>query len=149
MWVTYVSIVSVFSSKLKDLHARNKCSLLLPILEYCCLNKFCNPCQSTLIASNEWYHNLAYPNSVNQNLWTLTPSIKWCTFIQLLEWTRCTSASSSGFPEKSGLKWDQFKCTIYCPSCWVVGVCVKGARLSCWCYCCWACCPVCAGARRG
>ena len=51
----------------------NNCSLVLPILEYCCLNKFCNPCQSTLIHSSDWYHNLASPYSVRQNLWILTP----------------------------------------------------------------------------
>ena len=32
-------------------------------------------------------------------------------------WSRCVSASSSGFPENSGLKWDQFKCTIGCAGC--------------------------------
>ena len=50
---------------------------MLPILEYCCLNKLCKPCQFTFMGSKEWYHNLASPNSVKQNLWTLTPSIKW------------------------------------------------------------------------
>ena len=40
MCVTYASIVSVFASKGKDHHAWNKCSLVLLILEYCCLNKF-------------------------------------------------------------------------------------------------------------
>ena len=117
MQVTYGSTVSVFSSKLKDLLAWNNCSLVLPILEYCCLNKFCNPCQSTLIGSNEWYNILASPNSVKQNLWTLTPSTKFCAFIQSLVQSRCAFVSSSGFPENSGLKWDQFKCTTCCPGC--------------------------------
>ena len=97
MWVTYASFVSVFSSKLKDLHTWNNCSLVLPILEYCCLNKFCNPCQSTFIDCSDWYHNLVSPNSVRQNLWTLTLSMKWCSFIQSLVWSRCPSAFSSGF----------------------------------------------------
>ena len=80
MQVTYVSIVSVFSMKLKDLHAWNNCSLLLHILEYCCLY-----------------------------LWTLALPTKWCAFIQLLVQSRCPSAS--------GLKLDQFTCTICCGAC--------------------------------
>ena len=117
MQVTYASMDSVFSWKLKDLHTWNNCSLVLPILEYCCQNKFCNPCQSTFIASNEWYHNLASLNRVMQNLWTSTPSTKWCAVILLLVQSRWASASSSGFPENSGLKWDQFRSTICCPCC--------------------------------
>ena len=116
MCVTYASMVSVFSSKLKDLHTWNNCSLVLPILEYCCLNKVCNPCQSVFIGSNDWYHSLASHNSVKQNLWTLTPSTKWCAVTQSLLWSRWASAYSAGFPQNSGLKWDQFKCTICCPS---------------------------------
>ena len=134
----YASTVSVFSSKLKDLHAWNNCSLVLPILEYCCLNKFCNPCQSTFIGSNEWYHNLMFPNSVKQNHWTLTPSTKWCAVIQSLVWSRWASAYSSGFPENSGLKWDQLKSTICFPCC--------AGGVGCSCCCCWACCPASAGA---
>ena len=107
-------MVSELSSKLKDLHAWNNCSHVLPTLEYHCLNRFCNSGQSTFIGSNEWYHSLASPNNVRQNLWTLTPSPKQCAFIQSFEWSRCTSASSSGFPENSGLKIDQFKCTTCC-----------------------------------
>ena len=133
-------MVSVFSSKLKDLQAWDSCSLVLPVLGYCCLNKFCNPYQSTFIGSNNWYHNLASPKSVEQNLWTLTPSTKWCAFIQSLVQSRCASASSSGFPENSGLKWDQFKCTICCSCC--------AGRA--WCsWCCGACCPTCTGAGGG
>ena len=121
---TYASMVSVFSSKLKDLHAWNNCSLVFPILENCCLNKFCTSCQSTFIGSNDWYHNLTSANNVRQNLWTFTPLTKWCAFIQSFEQSRCASASSSGFSENFGLKFDQFKCTTYC-CCWswvVVGV---------------------------
>ena len=84
---------------------------VLPILEYCCLNKFCNPCQCTFIGSNEWYHILASPSSVKQNIWTLTSSTKWCAVIQSLVQSRWASTSSSGFHENSGLKWDQCKCT--------------------------------------
>ena len=141
MHVTYTSMVSVFSSKLNDFHAWNKCSLVLPTLEYCSLNKFCIPIQSTFIGSDEWYHNLASPNSVKQNLWTWTPSTKWCAVIQSLLLGRWASASSSGFPENSGLKWDQFKCTI-CLPCFAGGV-------GCSCCCCWACCLAHAGAEGG
>ena len=130
MWLTYASIVSVFSSKLKDLHTWNNCSLVLSLLEYCCINKFCSPCQSTFIGSNEWYHSLASPNSVKQNLWTLTPS-KWCAVIQSLVQTRWASASSSGFPQNSGLN------ETCCPGCWPAGACAEGARWSSCCCCCW------------
>ena len=147
MQVTYASIVLVFSSKLKGLQAWNSCSLVLPILEYCCLNKFCIPCQLTFIGSNELYHNLASPKHIKQNLWTLTPSTKcghpvigveqmgFCILIRFL-WN-------------SGLKWDQFKCTISCSGCCGASMCMGGAGWSC-CYCCyWACWPACAGAGGG
>ena len=115
-------MVSVFSSKLKDLHAWNNCSQVLPTFEYLCLNKFCNSGQSTFIGSREWYHNLASHNNVRLNLWTFTPWTKQCIFIQSFEQIRCTYASSSGFPENSGLKFDQFKCIICCWS-WICCCC--------------------------
>ena len=87
---------------------------MLPTFQYCCLNKFCNSSQSTFMGSNEWYHNLASPNIVRLNLWTFTPLTKQCVFIQSFEQSRCISASSSGFPENSSLKSDQFKCIICC-----------------------------------
>ena len=111
--------------KIEGLHAWNSCSLVSPILAYCCLNKFCNSCQSTFIGSNDWYHNLASPKIVRQNLWTFAPSTKWCAFIQSFEQNSCASASSSSFPENSDLKYDQFKCTTCC--CWPA-----------WSCCCWA-----------
>ena len=37
-------------------------------------------------------------------------------------WSRCTSASSSGLYENSGLKFDQFRCTNGCP-CGACGTC--------------------------
>ena len=43
-------------------------------------------------------------------------------FIQPLVQSRCASASSSGLPENSGLKFDQFKCTNGCP-CGTCGTC--------------------------
>ena len=87
---------------------------MLPTFEYLCLNKFCNPGQSTFMGSREWYHNLASPNNVRQNLWTFTPSTKQCAFIQSFEGSRCTSTSSSDFPQNSGLNFDQFKCKCCC-----------------------------------
>ena len=47
----------------------------------------------------------------------MTPSTEWCAVIQSLVWSRWASASSSGFPEISGLEWDQFKYTICCSCC--------------------------------
>ena len=41
----------------------------------------------------------------------------YCAFIQSLVQSRWPSASSSGFPDNSGLKWYQFRCIICCPSC--------------------------------
>ena len=38
--------------------------------------------------------------------------MKWWAFIQSLECSKCASASSSGFPENSGLKFDQFICKV-------------------------------------
>ena len=134
------SIISVFSLKLKDLYAWNNCSHVLPTFEYCCLNRFYNPYQSTLIGSNEWYHSLASPNSVRQNIWTLTPSTKWCAFIQSFELSRCASASSSGFPENSGLEFDQFTCTTCC--CWPAWSWICYGCCGC-CYSCYCCCSCC------
>ena len=134
--MTYASMVSEFSSKLKDLYACENCSCVLPTLEYHCLNKFCNSGQSTFMGYNEWYHSLASPNSVRQNLWTLIPSTKWCAFIQSFEWSRCASASSLGFPENSGLKLDQWRYTTFC--CWPAWswfYCC--CCCSCCCWCCW------------
>ena len=99
------------------LHAWNSCYLVLPIFEYYCLNKFCKPCQSTLMGVKDSYHNLASPTNVKQNLWTFIPPRRLCVVIQSLVQSKWTSASS-GFPENSGLKCDQFKCTSCCV-CWV------------------------------
>ena len=107
-------MVSVFLSKLKDLHAWNNCSHVLPTFEYLCLNKFCSLGQSTFKGSRESYHSLASPSNVRQNLWTFTLLTKQCAFIQSLEQSKCDSASASGFPENSGLKFDQFKCKCCC-----------------------------------
>ena len=69
------------------------------------------------MGSSDWYHNLASPSSVKENFWTLIPSTKWCVVIQSLAQSRWASAYSSGFPENSGLKWDQFRCTTWCAGC--------------------------------
>ena len=127
-------MVSIFPSKLKELHAWNNCSHVLPTFEYLCLSKFCNSGQFTFIGSRDWNHNLASPNNVRQNLWTFTPSTKWWAFIKSFEQSRCASASSSGFPENSGLKFDQFMCECCC--------CPAGSWICCCCcwFCCWFCC---------
>ena len=80
---------------------------------------------------------------LNKNLWSLIPSRKWCAFIQLLVWSKWTFASS-GFPENSGLKCDQFKCTTFVLVVQAV-VLVVWVRLgwrgwSCWnIWCLWSC----------
>ena len=65
------------------------------------------------MGSREWYQSLAFPSNLRQNLWTFTPLKKPCAFIQSFEQSKCTSASSSGFPENSGLKFNQFKCNVF------------------------------------
>ena len=82
--------------------------LVLPTLEYCCLNWFCNPFKSKTIGLSTSYHNLASPTNLKQNIWTFTPSWNECVSIQSLVLRRWASASSSGLPMNSGLKWDQF-----------------------------------------
>ena len=93
----------------------NSCLWVLPNFEYLCLNKICN-CAHVVSpkGSKEWYHNLASPNSVRQNLCTFMPASKWWASIQSFEHKRCASASSSGFPENSGLKFDQLRCMCLC-----------------------------------
>ena len=83
---------------------------MFPTFEYCCLNWFCKPCQSTFIGLKDSYYNLASPTNVRQNLWTFTPSWNWCVSIHSFILSRCASASSSVFPKNFGLKWDQFNC---------------------------------------
>ena len=87
------------------------------ILKYLCLNKFCN-CAHVVSprGSREWYHSLASPNSVRQNLCTFISTLKWWASIQSFECSRCASASSSGFPKNSGLKFDQLRCISLCPT---------------------------------
>ena len=95
----------------------------MAILEYCCQNWLCNPFQFKTIGLSDSYHSLVSPTSVKQNHWTWTPSGKACMSIQSLVLRRCTSASSSGLPIKSGLKCDQFNWGI--GACWIG--CVGGA----------------------
>ena len=67
-------------------------------------------------------------------------SRKWCAFIQSLVLSKWASASSSGFPENSGLKCDQFNCTNCCPCCaGCMGCCTC-------CVDCVGCCTCCVGA---
>ena len=140
MHVTYEFIVSVFSSKWKDLHAWNNCSLVLPIFEYCCLNRFCKPCQSMFIGSKDSYHNLASPTNARQNLWTLVTSQRRCVFIQSLVLSKWVSASSSHFPVNSGLQCGQFKFTTCCACCEGCCACFVGCVGFCTCHagCGWA-----------
>ena len=106
----YPSIVPVASSKWKDLYAWKYCSLVLPNFEYCCLKLSCRPAQSNCCCwvFNISYHSLASPKRVKQNLLTFWSSGKACVVILSFVFNKCTSVSSSGFPEKLGLKWDQF-----------------------------------------
>ena len=122
MHITYASIVSVFSSKWKDLHAWNSCSLVLPIFEYCCLNKFCKPYQSTFMGVKDSYHNLVSPTNVKQNLWTLMVSRKWFAVIQLLVLNKWASASPSDFPKNSGLNVTNLNVLIVVHVVWVVWI---------------------------
>ena len=124
----------------------NNCSHMLPTFEYLYLNKFCNSGQLTFMHSMEWYHNLASPNNVRQNLWTFTPSTKWCAFTLSFEQSKCGTAPSSGFPKNSGLEFDQFKCKCCCwgPAgswaCCCCCCCYCSLFCCCWFCCCWFCC---------
>ena len=91
-----------------DLHAWKSCSIVLPILEYCCLKLFCKPTQSTFISLSNSHHKLASPVKAKQNLCTLMWSWNLCVFIQSFVLSKPASASSSGLPEYLGLMWDQF-----------------------------------------
>ena len=84
--------------------------------------------------SKDWNHSLASPSRVRQNLWTFTSSIKWWEFIQSLECSKCASALSSGFPENSYLKLDQFICKCCCSA---------ASWFFCWFCCCWFYCWFC------
>ena len=100
---------------MNDCHAWNSCLQVLPNFEYLCLNKFCNCAHVvSLRGCREWYHSLPSPNSVRQNLCTFISSLKWLVSIQSFEHSRCVSASSSGFPENSGLKFDQIRYMCLC-----------------------------------
>ena len=63
------------------------------------------------------YHNLASPTNVRQNCWIFTSSGNACASIQSLVLSKYVSASSLGFPENSGLKFDQFNCGMCCIGC--------------------------------
>ena len=85
------------------LHAWNSCSLVLPILKYCCPNEFCSPSHSAIISLKDLYHSLATPISVRQNLCTSSFSQNICVSIQSFILGKWASASSSGFLENLGL----------------------------------------------
>ena len=105
----------MFSSNVNDLCAWNTCLQVLPNFKYLCLNQFCNCAQVVSPkGSSEWYHSLTFPYSVRQNLCTFISSLKWWASIQSFERIRCASASSSSFPENSGLKFDQLRCMCLC-----------------------------------
>ena len=93
----------------------------MPNVEYCCLKHSCNPVQSTTIGLNDSYHILASPVKVKQNLCTFATSGTLCVSINLFVLNRCASASSSGLPENSGLKYDQFNW-----GCTGIGICIGG-----------------------
>ena len=69
---------------------------------------FCNAGQSFAIGHNDSCHNLASPIKVRQNLSAFTPSEELWVSIQSFVQRKCDSASSSGLPENSGLKYNQF-----------------------------------------
>ena len=80
------------------------------IFEYYCLNEFCKPAQSAFIVLKDSYHNLTSPVIIKQNLWTLLSSWNLWMSIQSFVLSKCASTSSSGFPENSGMRCDQFNC---------------------------------------
>ena len=86
---------------------------MLPNFEYCCLKCSWNPVKSTSIGLKVSYHNLASPVRVKQNLCTSASYGKLCVSIQSFILNKCAIASSSGLPENSGLKYDQFNCGIF------------------------------------
>ena len=88
-------------------------SLVLPNFEYCCLKCCCNPVQSTSNGLKILYHNLTSPVRVKQNLCTFAASRKFCVSIQSFVLNKWASTSSSGLPENSVLKYDQFNCGIW------------------------------------
>ena len=94
--------MSIFSSNLNVLQAWNSCLGVLPILEYCHLNLFCNAGQSSSNRASDSYHSLTSPISVMQKHLTFSPSGKLCASIQSLVLRRGYSASSSDLPENSG-----------------------------------------------
>ena len=75
------------------------------------------PNQSMFMGLKHSYHNLASPTNVKQNIWTFTPFGNACVSIQSLILIKCASASSSGFPENSGLRCDQFNCAMSFTGC--------------------------------
>ena len=83
---------------------------MFPNFEYCCQKWSCNAAQCNCAVPKVSYHNLASAVRVKQNLLTLASAGKLWVSIQSLVLRRCASASSSGFPENSGLKYDQFNC---------------------------------------
>ena len=100
----------------------NSWSCILPNFEYCCLKHSCNHIQSTTIGLNDSYHNQASTVRVKQNLWTFATSGKLCVSNQSFVLNKWASASSSGWPENSGLKYVQFNC-----GCTVFGIWAGGA----------------------
>ena len=117
MSFTSVSIISTFSSIGNYLHAGSNCSCVLPILEYCCLKRFCKPTQSTFISLSNSYHNLATPAKVKQNLCTWTCSGNSCVSIQSFILSRCTSASWSKVVISGTVHWFDLK-TSFHPLLW-------------------------------
>ena len=67
------------------------------------------------VGLNDSYHNLAPSTNVRKKIWTFTPSGNACVYIQSFVLSKCVSASLSGVPAYSGLKCDQFNCSI----CWI------------------------------
>ena len=85
----------------------------MPNFEYCCIKHSCSLVQSTTIGLKDSYHSLASPVRVKQNLCTFATSGKLCVSIQSFVLNNWASASSSGLPANSGLKYNQFNCGIW------------------------------------
>ena len=88
-----------FSSKSNYLQAWYSYSLVLPILEYCCLNWKCKPFQLTTLGLRHLYHIPTSSTNVRQNLCTLKPCGNAWLSIQPFVPNKWAFASSSSLPE--------------------------------------------------
>ena len=83
-----------------------KCSCMLLMCEYCCLNWAWKPVQSTVNGLKDLYYEASFTN-VRQKCWTLDTFWKHMSVHQSSVFYKC--ASSCGLPENTGLKCYEFK----------------------------------------